>query len=891
MSGDGRSADPRVPAWRRYLRFWRANPASDVREELDFHFQSAIDELVASGLTPDRARDAARRTFGDVDGITTTLYTLSEQRERRMQRGEWWQTIKQDVVYGIRQLRKSPGFTATAILTLALGIGANSAIFSVVYSVLLRPLPYDNSPRIVALSQHNGNGGFAYMPFGNYFSWRDESRSFDALGATMGPGRLTLTGAGDPMPLPVLFASADYWKTEFIPPVLGRYFSRDEDRFGAPKVAVLSYALWQSRFNGDHSVLGKTIVLQGQPYEVIGVAPANYILAPPAEMAFVPLAAPPERFRDFGDHELRVYGLLRPGVTMAAAARDLSHIDSRLAKENPHNGYDGVVTATSLDAAILGSSKLLLYTLLGAVALVLLIACGNIANLLIARATVRRAEIAIRGALGATRGRIVAQLLVESLLLAIAGGAAGLLVGVAGMRFLVTNPASLPRLQATSLNFPVVLFTLALSIVCAIVFGLAPALASARLDLQQTLRDGGRESTGTTRSRLRQALIVGELGLASLLLVGAGLLIRTSIVEQSVQSGFDTHNLLAFSMGLPGTTYKTGPQIEAALQQIEDAVRAVPGVAAVARSQVAPIYGFGWNWTAGRPGSNGHDEGATSADMRGINPGFFAGLGVRLLRGRAFTGADVADGPAVAIISRGLAEHLYGKTDPIGKLVSNNVTGTDPHWRQIVGVVDDIHESGPTQEPYPALYMPSTQWVNQQQTFMVRGSVPVLTLVPSIRRAVASVDPLLPLASISTMDHALANTTATTRFMTWLLTLLGFTGLALAAVGVYGVIAYFVTQRTHEFGVRIALGASGAAVQWMVVREALVIGMIGVAVGLGAALYASRFVGGLLYGITSHDPKTFAVAAVVLVVVGLAASYLPARRATRVDPLTALRGS
>ncbi len=598
-----------------------------------------------------------------------------------------------------------------------------------------------------------------------------------------------------------------------------------------------------------------------------------------------------DRLRDFGDHELRVYGLLRQGVPMGAADRELTRIDTRLAHENPHNGYDGGVSATSLEDTVLGSSRTLLYTLLGAVALVLLIACGNIANLLIARATVRRAEIAIRGALGATRGRIVSQLLVESGMLAIAGGVAGLLVGAAGMRFLVTSPASIPRLHATSLNLPVVLFTLGLSVGCAIVFGLVPALRASRLDLQQTLRDGGRDSSSATKSRLRQALVIGELCIASLLLIAAGLLIKTSLIIQSVPTGFDTHNLLAFSIGLPQTTYKTDPQIEATLDQLESAIAAIPGVKAVGRSQVAPIYGSGWNWTAARPGSNGHDEGALAADMRSVNPSFFSALGMRVLRGRTFTVGDAADAPAVAIISRDLADKLYGNADPLGKLISNNVTGKDQHWRTIVGVVDNIHESGPTQEPYPALYMPSAQWVNPGQTVLVRGAVPVLTLVPAIRRAVAGVDPLLPLSGVSTMDAAVGRTVATTRFMTWLLTLLGMTGLVLAAVGVYGVIAYFVTQRTHEFGVRIALGASAGTVRWMVVREGLAIGAIGVAAGLIVAFFGSRFVGSLLFGMTSHDPETFAVVAGVLVVVGLAASYLPARRATRVDPLTALRGS
>ncbi|HEU4786810.1 MAG TPA: ABC transporter permease [Gemmatimonadaceae bacterium] len=884
-NGDG------LPAWRRYLRFWRANAAGDVRDELSFHLASAIDELVAAGMSRDEARTLAVARFGDVGRISRTLYTLSEQRERGMARGEWWHTLKQDLVFGIRQLRKSPGFTLVAVLTLALGIGANSAIFSVVYSVLLKPLPYADGDRVLRLKQRNGQGSMCCLPYGNFFKWARETSGFEALGATTGHPAMTLAGQGEPRPVSVTLASAGYWRTMFIPPALGRYFTDDEDREGAPKVVVISHALWESRFNGDRGVLGRTINLEGESYEVVGVAPPEYILYPPAEKIWLPLAPPAWRLNDFGDHELSVYGLLRRGVPQAAAIRQIVEIDSRLAQQNPHNGYDGGVIATPLVETVLGPQRTLLYTLLGAVGLVLLIACGNIANLLIARAAMRRPEIAIRGALGATRSRIVAQLLVESLVLAFAGAVAGSFVGVAGMRFLVTSPASLPRLQNTTLNLPVVLFTFALAVGCAILFGLFPAWRAARLDLQQTLRDGGRDSHGAARQRLRQALVVAELCVASLLLVGAGLLIKSSILIQSVSPGFDARNLMAFSVSLPSARYKAPAQIEAALDQIERAVAAAPGVKSVGRTQRAPMYGGGWDWTAAREGSDGHDEGAVDAEMRNASPNLFATLGVRLLRGRSFTAADLANSQPVAIISRALAERLYPGIDPLGHRISNNVSSDAPVWRAIIGVVDDMHGDGLTQDPPKTLYIPSTQWVVPDQTYLVRGALSARTVVPAIRRAVGGVDPLLALSGVSTMDDAIASSLATTRFTTWLLTLLGLTGLLLAAVGVYGVIAYVVTQRTHEFGVRIALGATGPAVRWMVVREGMVIGVIGVVLGLTASYFAARLLGAMLYGMTSRDPQTFAAAAIVLLAVGLAASYFPARRATRIDPLEALRST
>ncbi|HEV8497790.1 MAG TPA: ABC transporter permease [Gemmatimonadaceae bacterium] len=885
-----RSSIDRVPAWRRYLRFWRANPGADVEDELRFHLESMVDELVAAGMSPRAAREMARKKFGDIDGISKTLYSLSEQRERRMNRADWFDSIRQDLVYGLRQLRKSPAFTAVAIITLALGIGANSAIFSVVYSVLLRPLPYANADRVFTFAQQNGSGTMCCLPYGNYYAWRREATAFEALGATTGYPPMTLTGQGDPIPVSTVVASADYWKAMFIPPALGRYYTDVDDREGASKVVVLSHAMWQNRFGADRGIIGRSIMLSGRPFTVVAVAAPEYVLLPPAEKIWIPLAAPAWRLTDFKDHELRVYGLLRPGVTIAAAVRQLTQIDTRLARENPHSGYDGGVAPMSVIDFMVGPHRARLYMLLGAVALVLLISCGNIASLLLARANVRRAEMAIRGALGATRGRIVTQLLIESLLLGVGGAVLGLAVATAGTRFLVSSPAGIPRLQDASLNGPVLAFTLVLAVASSILFGLVPAIRVARLDLQRTLRDGGRESRGAAREKLRRALVVGELSVAQILLIGAGLLIRSSIALQSVPAGFDTRNLLAIDLFLPSSRYEQKARQEATFQQIEDAIAAIPGVRLVGRTQVAPIHGFGWDWTAFREGSDGHDDGAVDSDMRSATPDYFNALGLRLLRGRNFTRADVADGPKVAIISRGLAKRLYGDVDPIGRRIGNG-NAKDPQWREIVGVVDDMRASGLANDIPRELYMPSTQWTNGVQTFVVRGAVPVLSLVPSIRRAVLSVDPTLALSNVSTIEQSIDDSQAMSRFTTWLLVLLGATGLVLAAVGVYGVVAYVVAQRTHELGVRMALGASGGTVQWMVVRQGVVLVAVGVAVGVLASLVAARALRTMVFGITAHDPTTFVAVAALLALVAVFASYVPARRATRIDPLVALRGN
>jgi putative ABC transport system permease protein len=878
------------------LPFSRDRVRRDVDTELSFHLEGRIEELVASGMPREEAEREAQRRFGDRAQVEAEVAQIDVETHRRRALGERIDVIRQDVVFALRQLRKSPAFTLVAVLTLALGIGANSAIFSVVYGVLLKPLPYENGDRIVSVAEGAGGDSWNAVTFGDYATWKARQTSFDVIGASTGSSPLTLTGVGDPAPIAASRASADYWKVMHIPPVRGRYFSDAEDREGAAPAIVVSYALWQHRLDADPAIIGRTLMLNGFPHVVIGVASPEYILYPPAERIWIPLAAPVSKSTDHTDHELSVFGLLRPGVPIERGRNEIASLQRDVSTQFKDAGVASQVRVQSLAEAVVGPQRTLLLTLLGAVALVLLIVCANVANLLIARAAVRRGEIAIRAALGASRARIVSQLLVESLLLGLAGGVLGIGVAVAGVRFLVTSPVSVPRLQDVHVDGLVLAFAFMLSVGCAVLFGLLPALRAARLDLQQTLRDGGRESSGAVRERSRAVLVIGELCLTQVLVIAAGLLIRSAILLESVSPGFAPNNLLVANILLPSAQYPSDAARETGFQRIEESIAAVPGVQSVGRTMIAPIHGGGWNCAAYREGTNRNDPSAVTANVRTADPNYFSTIGAPLLLGRMFTRADAADGAPVVIVNQTLARRLFGNANPVGKRVANcinplgDAANAPQVWREIVGVTGDMHANGLGREAPSEFYLPSTQFVDGKNAYVIRGSVPVTTLLPSIRRAVSTVDPMLALSAVSTMDDAIGKTLALPRFTMWLLTLLGAIGLVLALVGVYGVISYLVTQRTREVGIRIALGADSREIQWMLVRQGLTLGLAGVAVGSVASLATTRYLSALMFGITAHDPITFSAVALLLVLVVAGASWLPARRATRIDPLIALRG-
>ena len=880
--------DDRPPAWRRYVRFWHSDPKADVADELEFHLESAIAEYIASGLTREAAMAEARRRFGDVSAITHTLHTLSHERERTMHRRDWFDALRQDVRIAIRRLRKSPGFTLVVVLTLALGIGANSAIFSVVHTVLLRPLPYRNADRLLNLREGNGPQvpGGMYVTFGNYGSWVQETRSFEAMAAFFGASSLALTGVGEPQQIRVTHATASYFKALYIPPSLGRYFDSTDDKVGAPNVVVLSHALWQSAFGGDSGIVGKSIMLGADAYVVRGVASPEYALTPQASAAWIPLEMTPEMLGEHSDHELSVVGLVRQGVPIQSALAELTRVQQSLHTRYPNASFDGTIVSTSYLDALVGSTATLLHVLEASVALVLLIACVNIANLLMARAAARHKEIAVRGALGAGRARIVAQLLVESLVLAVSGAIVGLGIAAAGTRFLVRNgPSSLPRLSEALVDGSVLLFTLGLAVASGIAFGLLPALRASKLDLQSTLREAARTDVGAARQPLRSALVILQVSLALVLLVGAGLLVRSALLLQRVPPGFDPSNIFVGGFGLPNARYATDTLVAARFTEIVDAVAAIPGVKSAAVVSRIPIGSSGADCSV-RPAGAG-DRDAFGADMRSASPAYFSTLGIPLLFGRSFTTADRAGGPAVAVINRRLARELFGTENAVGRRIQSCGPG-DP--TEVIGVTGDVHAFGLAEDVRDQVYYPSTQVVRRGMSLVVRGSVRVETLVPSIRRAVHDLDPTLPLGTPRTMEEIIDQTLATPRFQSTLLSLLGGAGLLLAVIGIYGVIALLVVQRTQEFGLRMALGAQRGQVLGMVVRQGVVLAVIGIAVGSGASLLATRVLESMLFGVSPRDPLTFAVVASLLATCAIVASLLPAWRATRVDPLVAMRG-
>jgi predicted permease len=789
--------------------------------------------------------------------------------------------VSADLRYALRQLRRAPGFALVVALVLALGIGVNTAIFSVVNAVLLRDLPYRAADRLVMAFTTYPDFGHSSTSLPDFLDWRAGFRGTGDL-AAFGNASYNVTGDGAPERAKGAAVTADYFRVLGAPPAHGRAFTPDEERGAMPGVAMLGHGFWQRRFNGDPRVVGGTITLNGIPRTIVGVAPATLTL-PDAPDVLVPLRTD-SAFGRRAEY-LKVIGRLGPGVTLEQGRAVLATVNRRLQAQYPETNSERLtIDLVPMRDEIVGAARPALLVFMGAVGLVLLVACANIANLLLVRATVREREVAVRTALGASRGRVFRQFLVESLVLALAGGVAGLALAAAIVRLLrATATDAIPRLGEVGLDARALAFTLVLSVGTGLLFGIAPALRLAREQVQQTLRGGGRGIAGGA-GRLRAGLVLAEVALSVVLLVGAGLLLRSFVELQRVQPGFDAERVLTFQVSLPSTAYPSvDTQVRPFWNGLLERARGLPGVRTAAVTSTIPLTGANYLTfdVAGREAQPGED-----LQPFMVSDGYFRAMGVPIVRGRTFTAADGAGAPRVAVINAEAARRFWPGRDPIGARIT---TGDTTDYMTIVGVVADVRQEGMSAKPYPQLYGVAAQNPMRAMYVVVRTAGDPNALAGAMRRAVAALDPQLPVYNVATMQERVAQSVARPRVTAVLVALFGASALGLAAFGIYGVVAFSVAQRTRELGVRVAVGARPGDVVRLVVRQGMQPAVAGVAVGLVVALAAARLIAGLLFGVGAADPLTFAGVALFLAGVALAATWLPARRATRVSPLEALR--
>jgi putative ABC transport system permease protein len=797
--------------------------------------------------------------------------------------------IRQDITFALRMLRKAPGFTLAAVLATALGIGANTAIFTVVKQVLLQPLPYSDPGRIVDINEYARGARVAVSP-PNFMDWRAENRTLTAAGL-YSDSMLTLSGGSEPSRVVGGVIDDSVLPVLGVSPLLGRAFNAEDVRPGARKVAILGYELWQRVYGSDRAIVSRAITLEGEPYEVVGVMPRGFEFPEGTEL-WVPLKL---NARDLGDnqrgaHYVSAVGRLRPGVTAKQASEDVNAIEQRIAVRFPDKleGYSAAVVPL-LDSMVDSVQRPLLI-LFGAVAFVLLIACVNVSNLLLARATTRTGEIAVRAALGAGRWRLVRQLLAESVALSLAGGAAGLLLASWGVRALMTvAPADLPRATAIQMDTSVLAFSIGLSILAGVLFGTVPAVIASRPDLAVFLRDVRRDGGSSGgRRRLRHVLVAAQVALALVLLTGAGLAIRSFQRLTQVDPGFRTENVISVRLTLPEATY---PMLESQARFFRDYVERVqglPGVKAAGAVSIAPVTraGFGGSFTIiGRP--EGEDEG--NAQIRSVTAGYMEALSIPLRAGRFLEARDGERTPRVALVSETAARRFWPGENPVGRQVRVHVNESGKEPREIVGVVGDVRTRGMELAPVPVIYVPQAQYGPESMSVMVRASGDPMALLPQLKSALDTVGPGVAFGRAQSMDDLVATNVAQPRFRTLLLSIFAAVSLVLATVGLYGVVAFSVNQRRSELGLRMALGANAADVRRLVLREGMMPVAAGILLGLGGALLLAGVMQSLLYGVEATDPLTFGAVALVLTVVALAACYVPARRATAVDPALTLR--
>jgi putative ABC transport system permease protein len=799
------------------------------------------------------------------------------------------ETLIRDIRYGFRSLLKRPGFTMIALIALALGIGANTAIFSLVNAVLLRPLPFAEPDRLVWMwgNVRNGSNRASVSP-PDFLDYRQQNTTFEEFAASFSMSLpLNLTGSGEPERLTAAGVTGNYFQALGVQPFLGRTFLLENEKPGSDQVAVLSYGLWQKRFGGDRSIVNRTIVLDGRTCLVTGVMPQDFNFPQSAEL-WVPINFEiAEGMKQRGAHFMRPIGKLKKGVTLAQAQADTDAIARRLEQQYPDTNLSWNMRLVSLREQLVGNTRTTLFILFGAVGFVLLIACANVANLLLVRAAGRQKEIALRTALGAGRFRIVRQMITESVLLALIGGALGTFLAVWGIELLVKlSEGNIPPTAQVRIDTTVLAFTLLTSVFTGVLFGLAPALRTMNLNLIESLKEGGRSSgDGGQRNRTRSLLVVLESAFAVVLLIGAGLLVRSLIRLQNVTPGFDPQNVLTMRVDLPRGKYSTPEKTGSFFTEMERRIGSLPGVEDVGLISELPLSGQRNDIpyaVEGRPPVS--SDQLFDDDFRRVNQHYFSAMRIPLLRGRNFTEQEVRQSAKVVIISDLLARKVFPNEEPIGKRLIL-VIAKQPF--EIIGIVGDIRDRALEVNPLPAMYLPSNQtgWMN----VVVRTQGDPASLTGAIRKEVRAIDPDQPIAAMRTMNEWMGTAVAGPRYRTALLALFAFVALVLASTGIYGVMSYSVSQRTHEIGVRMALGARQLDVMKLVVRQGMTLVIVGVGLGLLGAIALTRVMSTLLFGVTAKDPLTFVVVAALLTLVAFVACYLPARRATKVDPLVALR--
>ena len=811
------------------------------------------------------------------------------------------ETLLKDLRYGFRMLAKKPAFTAVAVIALALGIGANTAIFSVVNTVLLKPLPFKDPDRLMMVWEENSKLGFPKdtpAP-ANFVDWKEQNQVFEDM-AAIADQTFNLTGVGEPEKLEGQRVSASFFPMLGVEPVLGRSFLPEEDAAGAERVAIITDGLWQRRFGSDPSIIGKPLTLNGQPYTVVGVLPKNFRFPDPFQSTmeenaiWVPIAFSSEEAGNRGGHYLLVYARSKPNVTVKQAQADMSTIAARLQQQYPDTNTSVGAVVTSLHEQVVGDIRPALLILLGAVAFVLLIACANVANLLLARAAARQKETAIRTALGATRSRLIGQFLTESVLLAGMGGVVGLLLAIIGMKLLVAlMPASISQAKDISIDAKVLGFTFLVSALTGVIFGLAPALHASRPDTNESLKEGGKGTAGVARSRVRNLLVEAEVALALVLLICAGLLINSFLRLRNVDPGFNASGLLTMKVVLPRSKYPDAPKRTAFYNELLQRVESLPGVQSAGVITNLPLTFKG---NSGGVAIEGRPEPAPDeipiVITRTVSPDYFRTMNIPVLKGRQFSPQDSPDSERVVIVSETTARNFWPGEDALGKRIKLGGFNSDAPWLSVVGIVKDVRQFELDVDPKPQAYFPYTQMTYSYlapRDIVVRTAVDPLSLAAAVRNEVWSIDKDQPVSNITTMEQIMSDSVARQRFNMLLLAIFAAVALVLAAVGIYGVISYSVTQRTHEIGIRMALGATSGDVLRMVVGQGFKLVAVGVGTGLPTAFVLTRLMESLLFGVSATDPMTFAAISVTLVAVAMLASYIPARKATKVDPMVALR--